>query len=108
MAINTAKNDPWYDENFQANEGPADTADQFSQVDSPAAGLRGFIERETYARAGSSGTSEVLVRGKIFMKQLPHGEFELLIYRGRNTYDAYFADTRDELIRFAESLQEGD
>jgi hypothetical protein len=88
-----------------------DRADLFAPLDDrgSARPLRDFVERELHIRsATSTGGSETIIRGKAFLKQMPSGEYELLISRGRNTYDTYYSYDRNELIQFAQSLQEGE
>src|SRR6266849_699530 len=101
MAIRTNRNDPWHgpSSSFQPSEGPArDSSDQFAPLDLRGTGLRGFVERELQSRAAtSSGTNLTLVPGKIYLRQLPSGQWELLVYRGRSCYDAYLGETREEM-----------
>ena len=78
-------------------------------IDRRGSGLRSFVEQELNTQAvNRNGSSETLVKGKIYLRQMmPSGEFEMLVYRGRSAYDAYYSFDREELVRFAESLQEG-
>ena len=108
MTLKVDRRSAWHDPNFEPNEGPAKFDDQFSQVDQRGLGLRPFIEQQTQIRAANStGGTQTLIRGKAFLRQMPWGEFELSIFRGRNTYDTYYSYDRDELVRYAASLQEG-
>jgi hypothetical protein len=67
-------------------------------------GLRGFIERETRAQAASTGSSETLVPGKLYLQQLQDGTYELLQNRGRGIFNCYPGETREELLEFAQTL----
>jgi hypothetical protein len=108
MAIRANRNDPWHgpSSSFQPNEGPArDSSDQFAPLDLRGTGLRGFVERELQSRAAtSSGTNLTLIPGKLYLRQLPNGSWELLVYRGRSCYDAYPGESAEELIEFAKTL----
>jgi hypothetical protein len=84
-----------------------DRADAFGQIDTRGASLRPFLERELQLQASAStGGSETIIRGKAFLRQMPSGEFQLSISRGRNTFDVYYSFNRDELVQYALSLQE--
>jgi len=103
MTIKVDKKSPWSDPHFEPFE--LKTADGFAQVDSRGLGLRGFVEQEIQARsATSSGTNTTLVPGKIYLRQLRDGTYELLVYRGRSTYDAYPGETAEELLEFAKTF----
>jgi hypothetical protein len=96
--------------NFSEHCRDLDSADAFSQPDRTGVGLRDFvkreIQRETLTYSGG-GSTEVLIRGRAFLRVMPSGEFELSIFRGRNTFDTFYSWDRDELVRYAESLQGG-
>ena|SRR5579864_157090 len=87
MTVKLPKNDPWYDENFQPNAGPA-PSDDFATVDGRGLGLRPFLQGETRAQAASSGTNETLVPGKLYLRQQPSGLRELIPNRGPTIFSA--------------------
>ena len=103
-----SKNDSWAKPNedkfdFTQHAVELDARDEFAQPDTPPGiGLRQFLDRETRLQAASSGGgNRTLVPGKIYLKQLRDGSFELLVYRGRSCYDAYPGETAEELLEFA-------
>ena len=104
MAIRTAKNDPWHDEDFQPSAGPANSADQFAQPDSRGLGLRPFINRELTRSASvfETATSETLAPGIYLRRQAGSGDWELLVRHTRGSFLAYYAETREELLAIAE------
>lgn len=114
MTTKPAKTDPWEKPNsdkFSFEEHARELArtehEQFAQPDiPPAIGLREFLNRETRLQMarGGPGSTEVLIRGKAFLRVMPSGEFELKISRGRNTYDTFYSWDRAELERYVQSL----
>jgi hypothetical protein len=104
MTVKVDKKSPWFDEKFQANEGPANSDDHFAQPDSTR-GLRPYLERELSRRPSmyDHSTSETLAKG-VHLRKQPNGTWELLVYRGRSTYDAYPVETREELLEFAKNF----
>ena len=109
MANRTNRSDPWHgpDSAFEPNEGPANTDDQFAPVDSRGLGLKSFVERAVQQRASmfeTSPTNTTLVPGKIYLRQLRDGTYELLVYKGRSCYDAYPGETAEELLEFAKTF----
>jgi hypothetical protein len=107
-----SKNDSWAKPNedkfdFTQHARALDAQNQFAPLDTPPGiGLRQFIDRETRLQAASSGSNRTLVPGKIFLRELRDGTYELLIYRGRCTYDAYPGATSEELLEFARQFVE--
>jgi hypothetical protein len=107
MANRPNRNDPWHGPGsaFEPNQGPA-PSDDFAPLDTPPAiGLRQFLDRETRAQAASTGSSETLIPGKLYLRQQPNGTWELLHNRGRGMFDCYPSESREDLIQLAESLQ---
>src|SRR5258706_11432268 len=99
MTIRTNRNDPWHGPGsaFEPNTGPADNSDQFAMPDTSGLGLRPFLERETALRASmyESSSCETLGKG-VFLRKQANG-FELLVDRGRNTWDVYSDENREKL-----------
>jgi hypothetical protein len=84
-----------------------DAQNQFAPLDTPPGiGLRQFIDRETRKQAASSGTNTTLIAGKLYLRQLPSGLWELTHNRGRGFFDCYTGATREEMIALAESIAE--
>ena len=106
MPANSDLNSDKYDHNKHCRDREHD--DDFL-IDRRGSGLRSFVKKELEARAvNRSGSSETLVKGKIYLRQMPSGEFEMLVYRGRSAYDAYYSFDREELVKYADFLiQEG-
>jgi hypothetical protein len=102
MANRTNKNDPWRGPNssFPANEGPPQDSDKFAPVDTRGLGLRGFLEQELQQRNPTfeSCSSETLGPGVYIRTQ--NNRTELVVYRGRQSYDIYSGE-REALIAFA-------
>src|ERR1700730_15316416 len=105
MTVKTDKRSAWFDPNgdkfnFAEHARALDAQNQFSQPDTPPGiGLRQFLDRETRAQAASSGSSEVLVQGKIFVNQIRDGTWELIVYRGRCTYYVYPGEQRAHALQ---------
>jgi len=107
MTTRPNRSDPWHGPGsaFEPNTGPADDSDQFAPLDIRGAGLRQFVEQNLQAQSATSNSgSRALIPGKIFLKELRDGTYELLIYKGRCTYDAYPGQTAEELLEFARTL----
>ena len=108
MAIRINRSDPWKTCNadkfdFDERARELDAQNQFAPVDAPPGmGLREFIDRQTRVQAASSGSSETLIPGKLYLRQQPSGMWELIHNRGRGTFDCYPGETREELVEFAQ------
>src|SRR5882762_95040 len=109
MATRPNRSDPWktfnadkFDFNEHARE--MDAQNQFAPPDTPPAiGLRQFLDRETRAQAASTGSSETLIPGKLYLQQQPNGTWNLIHNRGRGLFDC-FPGEREELLEFAKTL----
>lgn|ERR1700676_966347 len=109
MKTRPNRSDPWRGPGsaFQPPEGPTNDSDLFAPVDLRGTGLRGFVEQELQAQSATadSGTNTTLIPGKVYLRKLRDGSWELLVYRGRCTYDCYPSESRDDLLKLAETLQ---
>jgi hypothetical protein len=100
MTIKTNKQSGWHDPNFEPHEGPV-ASDDFAPLGlTGSASLRDFLNRQTQANLSGNKSSETLGKG-IYLHRLSDGSYELLVYRGRSTYDCYPGATRQELLDFA-------
>ncbi len=114
MTAKPSKTNPWREPNadkydFEERARELERADGFAQLDRRGLGLRGFLEQELQSRAATSSTatSLTLVPGRIYLRQLPGGSWELLVYRQRSCYDCYVGETAEEMLQLAEELQQG-
>ena len=104
-----SKNDSWAKPNedkfdFNKHARELDSQNQFAPLDAPPAiGLRQFLDRETRAQAASTGSSETLIPGKLYLQQQPNGTWNLIHNRGRGLFDC-FPGEREELLEFAKTL----
>lgn len=114
MTVKVDKKSGWFDPNedkfnFAEHARELDARDEFAPpVAPPGIGLRQFLDRQTRLQAASSGSSETLVPGKLYLRQQqPSGLWELLHNRGRGTFDCYPIESQEQLIQLCQSLLEG-
>ena len=99
-------NDDKFDFDSRARE--LDARDEFEPAGIHGISLRGFLEQKLQQRNPTfeSCSSETLGPG-VYIRGTQDGRYELVVYRGRQAYDIYSGDSREELVRFAETLQQG-
>ncbi len=102
MRTRPNRNDPWHGPNsaFQPNEGPVASDDFAPLALTGSSALRDFIQRETHASIVDNRSSETLGKG-VYLRRLPDSSYELLIYKGRSSYDGYYSDDREKLLEIA-------